>query len=71
MLLGGTATNMAYMLSVQLATMELNVGNHFVNPNAIIYATRNSERRFPIFTGGFAPDLRYFGFDIGVNEVAS
>jgi hypothetical protein len=45
-LLGGTATNMAYMLSVQLAAMELNV-NHFgvsnkfgagVDPNAIVYA---------------------------------
>jgi hypothetical protein len=40
-------------------------------PDAIIYATRNGEQRFPIFTGGFAPDVRYFGFDIGVHEVAN
>ena len=32
-LLGGTATNMAYMLSVQLAAMKLNVRNGFVNGN--------------------------------------
>ena len=40
-------------------------------PDAIVYATRAGEQRHPIFTGGFAPDLRYFGFDIGVDEVAS
>lgn len=33
-LLNGEATNMAYMLSVQLAAMELNVYNGFVNGNA-------------------------------------
>jgi hypothetical protein len=33
-LLSATATNMAYMLSAQLATMELNVFNGFVNGNA-------------------------------------
>lgn len=33
-LLNGTAVNMAYMLSVQLAAMELNVNNGFVNGNA-------------------------------------
>lgn len=32
-LLGGTATNMAYMLSVQTAAMKLNVLNGFVNGN--------------------------------------
>jgi hypothetical protein len=36
-LLGGTATNMAYMLSVQLAAMELNVEAGFVNGN-LVYA---------------------------------
>jgi hypothetical protein len=33
-LLGATATNMAYMLSAQLATLELDVSNHFVDGNA-------------------------------------
>ena len=35
-------------------------------PDAIIYATKAGEDRYPIFTGGFAPDVRYVGFDIGV-----
>jgi hypothetical protein len=34
----GTAVNMSYMLSVQLATMELNVAQGFVDGNAFIYA---------------------------------
>ena len=37
-LLNATATNMAYMLSAQLAAMELNVHNGFVSGNALIYA---------------------------------
>jgi len=37
-LLGANATNMAYMLSAQLAAMELNVFNGKVNGNALIYA---------------------------------
>jgi hypothetical protein len=37
-LLGGTATNMAYMLSVQFSAMELNVLNGKVNGGAIVYA---------------------------------
>jgi hypothetical protein len=37
-LLSGSATNMAYMLSVQLAAMELNVFNGNVSPTALIYA---------------------------------
>jgi hypothetical protein len=37
-LLNGTAVNMAYMLSVQLATMELNVASGKVNAGALIYA---------------------------------
>jgi len=37
-LLNATATNMAYMLSAQLAAMELNVLNGFVNGGALIYA---------------------------------
>jgi hypothetical protein len=37
-LLNATATNMAYMLSAQLAAMELNVLNGKVNGSAIIYA---------------------------------
>ena len=37
-LLNGTAVNMAYMLSVQMAAMELNVYNGFVNGAGLIYA---------------------------------
>jgi len=40
-------------------------------PDAIVYATRAGEERHPIFTGGFALDVRYFGFDIGVNDIAT
>jgi hypothetical protein len=37
-LLNATAVNMAYMLSAQLAAMELNVFNGLVNGNTLIYA---------------------------------
>jgi hypothetical protein len=37
-LLGATATNMANMLSAQLAAMELNVLHGFVNGSALVYA---------------------------------
>lgn len=37
-ILNATATNMAYMLSAQLAAMELNVEAGFVNSSALIYA---------------------------------
>jgi hypothetical protein len=37
-LLGATATNMAYMLSAQLAAMELSVEAGFVDGNALVYA---------------------------------
>jgi hypothetical protein len=37
-LLGATATNMAYMLSAQLAAMELNVEAGFVTGSALVYA---------------------------------
>lgn len=37
-LLSATATNMAYMLSAQLASMELNVEAGFVNGSALVYA---------------------------------
>jgi hypothetical protein len=37
-ILNATATNMAYMLSAQLAAMKLNVLNGFVNGGALIYA---------------------------------
>jgi len=37
-ILSPTATNMAYMLSAQLATMELNVGAGFVGGGALVYA---------------------------------
>lgn len=37
-LLGANATNMAYMLSAQLAAMTLNVESGFVSGNALVYA---------------------------------
>jgi len=37
-ILNATATNMAYMLSAQLAAMELNVAHNFVNSGALIFA---------------------------------
>ena len=40
-------------------------------PTAIVYATRAGQQRHPIFTGGFAPDVRYFGFDIDVHDIAA
>jgi hypothetical protein len=36
-LLGANATNMAYMLSAQLAAMQLNVLNGFVDGTALVY----------------------------------
>lgn len=41
-LLGANATNMAYMLSAQMAAMALNVRAGFVNPNALVYAPGTS-----------------------------
>jgi hypothetical protein len=38
-------------------------------PDAVIYATEPGEQRDPVFTGGFAPDVRYIGFDIAVAEI--
>lgn len=37
-ILNATATNMAYMLSAQLAAMKLNIEAGFVNPDSLIYA---------------------------------
>jgi hypothetical protein len=37
-ILNANAVNMAYMLSAQLAAMELNVSHGFVNPSGLIYA---------------------------------
>jgi hypothetical protein len=38
-------------------------------PDAIVYATKLGEERHPIFTGGISPDVRYFGFDIDVDDI--
>jgi hypothetical protein len=38
-------------------------------PDAIIYATKGTEERHPIFSGGFAPDVRFFGFDIDAADI--
>jgi len=46
-LLNGTAVNMAYMLSVQLTAMTLNVGSGGVNGSSLIYAPgTNSANQF-------------------------
>lgn len=52
-LLGGTATNMSYMLSVQLTAMELNVHNGLVNNFGLVYA----------------PELLSFGPVAGLNSL--
>ncbi|MDF2775468.1 MAG: uncharacterized protein K0S86_4969, partial [Geminicoccaceae bacterium] len=39
-------------------------------PDAIVYVTKGAEQRHPIFTGGFAPDVRYFGFDIDADDIS-
>ena len=49
-LLGASATNMAYMLSAQLATMELNVRHGIVGDSALIYAPGTTSAN----AGGFA-----------------
>jgi hypothetical protein len=38
-------------------------------PDAIVYAARGTEEKHPIFSGGFAPDVRYFGFDIDAADI--
>ena len=53
-ILGATATNMAYMLSAQLAAMELNVGHGMVSPGALVYA--------PCLVGTNTPGANALGF---------
>jgi hypothetical protein len=38
-------------------------------PDAHIYATNQGEQRDPVFTGAFAPDVKYLGFDILASEI--
>ncbi len=40
-------------------------------PDAVIYAVRGAEERQPVFTGAFAPDVRYAGFDIPSADIAT
>jgi hypothetical protein len=40
-------------------------------PDAVIYAVRGTEERQPVFTGAFAPDVRYAGFDIPSTDIAT
>ena len=35
----------------------------------MVYAARAGEEKHPIFTGGFAPDVRFFGFDIDAETI--
>jgi hypothetical protein len=39
-------------------------------PDAVIYASKQGQESDPIFTGGFAPDVRYIGFDIPAAEIS-
>ncbi|HEU5343421.1 MAG TPA: hypothetical protein VFU60_03670 [Ktedonobacterales bacterium] len=67
-LLGANATNMAYMLSAQLATMELNVRHGFVSGNALIYAPGATSAD----AAGFATVSDVMGeanTDLGVNPI--
>ena len=59
-LLNANATNMAYMLSAQLAAMELNVFNGLVNGNSLVYA--------PQLLPYAVPGLNPLGF-ISVNNL--
>ncbi len=38
-------------------------------PDAIVYAAKAGEERHPIFSGVFAPDVRFFGFDIDAADI--
>jgi hypothetical protein len=62
-LLYATATNMAYMLSAQLAAMELNVNHHFVDGTQLIYVGTIWKGTTISFTG-----LNSLGF-ASVNDV--
>ena len=62
-LLGANATNMANMLSAQLAAMKLNVLHGFVNGSALVYAPALS-------TCGTVTGLSSLGF-ISVNDLMS
>jgi hypothetical protein len=56
-LLGANATNMAYMLSAQLATMEFNCTHNspkygvHTDPNSLVYAPALLNPTFPVTTG--------------------
>ncbi|MEO7666673.1 MAG: hypothetical protein ABIU97_06525, partial [Dehalococcoidia bacterium] len=61
-LLGANATNMAYMLSAQMAAMQLNVEAGFVSGGALIYA--------PALLSYSVPGMNALGF-ISVGDVLS
>jgi hypothetical protein len=39
-------------------------------PDAIVTASKGADTRLPVFSGAFAPDVRYLGFDIPSAEIA-
>jgi hypothetical protein len=59
-LLNANAVNMAYMLSAQLAAMELNVSHNFVSGSALVYA--------PCLIGTGTPGVSSLGF-ISINDL--
>jgi hypothetical protein len=59
-LLAGNAVNMAYMLSVQLTAMELNVRHGFVSGSSLVYA--------PCLIGTGTPGVSGLGF-ISINDL--
>jgi len=59
-LLNANAVNMAYMLSAQLAAMELNVLNGFVSGSSLVYA--------PCLIGTGTPGVNSLGF-ISINDL--
>jgi hypothetical protein len=60
--LGAAATDEDFVLLVRSELLRR-------YPDATIYAARAGEERHPIFTGGFAPDVRFFGFDIDAADI--
>jgi hypothetical protein len=38
-------------------------------PNAVVILRKDNADNLPVFSGGFAPDVRYIGFDIAADQI--
>jgi hypothetical protein len=61
--LGGAASNERFVMLVRSDLLRR-------YPHAVIYASKPTEERHPIFSGAMDPDVRFFGFDIPADEIA-